>query len=168
MTAPGWPVNGIIVRSDTTYVSDPRVTSDALGGCFVSWVDDRRGRVYLQHVGATGEVDPGWTNGGETVGGTGAIQGLQVIVSDGSGGVYVAWWDLDAYNSLYVIRILDSGVPAPSWPTEGKALSVGAIIASGKPCLHTNPGGDLQVFWDEDRYLAPTIDPCISNGLFET
>jgi hypothetical protein len=151
-----WPVNGVIARSDTTYVQNAIVASDSAGGCFVSWIDNREGEisVFVQHLDSTGQSAVGWPSGGRPAGATGVIQQLHAISADGSGGLYVAWWE-DA--GLRATRLTSSGETPLPWPADGLLLSSAFMfLGYGTPVLFTDADQNLHVIWDEQRYLNPT------------
>ncbi len=154
--ASDWPVNGVIARSDTTYVQNAIVASDSAGGCFVSWIDNREAgiSVFVQHLGSTGQSAVGWPSGGRPVGATGVIQQFHAISADGSGGLYVAWWE---EVGLRATRLTSSGETSLPWPADGQIISgPWMILGYGAPVLLTDANLDLHLVWNEERYLNPS------------
>ena len=86
------------------------MVSDGSGGALLAWEDYRSNAgpgladVYAQKVNATGV--PQWTANGIGVCTQGAAQRGPRIISDGSGGAFLAWYDLRAGNyDIYAQRV---------------------------------------------------------------
>src|ERR1044072_9281187 len=83
------------------------------GGVFVTWQDPRNINydIYLQHVLATGDVDPGWPLDGRAVCTAPAAHQVPAILADGSGGAIVTWFDgrPGATNDIYAQRVQSNG-----------------------------------------------------------
>jgi len=84
--APGWAQNGIQISSLSAFTSHSRMVLGG-NGVFVMIEDLTNNDLYLQHVLATGIVDPTWPSTGIRV----SLGGEGDIVSDGAGGCYVAF-----------------------------------------------------------------------------
>jgi hypothetical protein len=67
------------------------IVPDGLGGVFISWEDDISGSVRIQRLDSTGRGV--WQSGGIQVANSPFYQASPRAVSDGSGGVIVAWID---------------------------------------------------------------------------
>ncbi len=152
--APGWPVNGVVVRSETTYVWGALVASDSAGGCYVSWIGTCGGGqcVFLQRLDAAGQVALGWEAGGRPVGETGHIQDLQAISASATG-AYAAWWE-DGF--LHVTRLTSTGVSPSSWPADGLVLTEQESLTQDRSVLLADADEDLFVVWSQCPYLSPT------------
>ena len=92
-----WNENGLVVVETDGRQEDPMVISDGQGGAYVVWVDYKDepedGDVYAQHVLADGTL--AWDSAGI---GLATNPGKQVspnMCSDGQGGAYVIWKDLE-------------------------------------------------------------------------
>jgi hypothetical protein len=96
-----------------------------MGGCYLAWPDVafERGQVFAQHLAADGAIFPGWPAAGIPLGSNSRNYEKTMAISDGAGGVYVAW-DQYSYPSRYrqarLTRLSPGGAggepppPAPS------------------------------------------------------
>src|SRR5262249_60177062 len=97
-----WPLAG---RELTAAVGDqqlPQIATDGASGAIVVWQDSRTApsTIFARRVLVSGELDPVWPVDGLRVlsdptalAAEFAGQQLPVVVSDGHGGVIVAWQD---------------------------------------------------------------------------
>ena len=94
-THPGWPAEGVAACAASGLQSLPRLALDGAGGVFVTWQDERSGvaQTYVQHVVASGAIDPIWPGDGLVVCPTTTAQTHPVLESDGVLGAFVAWED---------------------------------------------------------------------------
>ena len=170
---PGWPVDGRALLSDVliaTIVPQgrefPAITSDGAGGVIVTWPDARNGPsgldVFAQHVLATGVADPAWPANGLAVSSASGDQTTPVILSDGSGGAFIAWVDGrsgSTVNDLDVFaqHVLASGVVDPAWPANGTPVTT-APKAQTSPALVDDGAGGFFVLFDDLRSGNPGVD----------
>ena len=104
--APGWPAGGVSPTSSFDYTYDARLCSDGAGGVYVAFFDQNKSVVYLQHLTANGQVEPGWPATGVLPSLVSSMQ-YPRLCSDGAGGVIVVWSDgrLDGSgNAAYSVR----------------------------------------------------------------
>lgn len=90
---PQWTTDGVSLSTADTLVY-PTIVSDDEGGAIVSWAYGRSftdSDIYAQRVSAAGV--PLWSAIGVAVSTAGNEQGDPINVSDGAGGVIVAWLD---------------------------------------------------------------------------
>lgn len=112
---------------------------DGAGGLFVAWreapdqVTSFYHRVRLKRLTAAGEPALGWPTEGESVSNPAQSVSAPVLVSDGAGGVYVAWTEVEAklVSRARVTRIRHDGSPAAGWAPGG--LSLGPALGSASP-----------------------------------
>ena len=95
---PSWPVDGRALTSTTDMdnQSFSTIVSDGAGGAVVVWrLASFAGGlgIYAQHVLSDGTLDGAWPADGRAVCSQPNPQGHPVAVSDGAGGVVVAWED---------------------------------------------------------------------------
>jgi hypothetical protein len=96
----------------------PAILGDGAGGLFTAWADLRGTSedIYAQHLDANG--NPLW---GPTGIGVSTASGLQYdpkMISDGAGGMIIAWHDQrNTGNAIYAQRLNASGVA--QWTTNG-------------------------------------------------
>lgn len=135
--SPTWAAGGILVTNPWTgYQASPRAVSDGAGGVIVVWVDGRAGfcdpsfqascDIYGQRLDPTGALL--WGPAGKPVSTAANNQGLggMAVLSDGSGGVLVAFQDNRINTTsqggsggytVYVQRIDSNGNPV--WQVDG-------------------------------------------------
>ena len=88
-----WTVDGAAICTDPNSQSAPQITSDGSGGAIVTWNDHRSGNgdIYAQRVNPAGSVQ--WTGNGVAICAASGDQKSPQIISDGSGGAVINWWD---------------------------------------------------------------------------
>src|SRR5512132_3999620 len=124
----------------------PVALEDGAGGAFIAWTDSRNVGatdvdLYLGHVTLAGVMDPAWPVNGLAVSTAAGAQTSPVLVSDGAGGVIVAWTDRRAVNSdIWAQRITRSGTVSPGWPAGGVQLT-GTAQDDVAPRICTNGAG---------------------------
>jgi hypothetical protein len=114
-----WTAGGIPVCTAENDQDHFNMVSDGLGGAIMVWDDLRSfpdSKVYAQRVNTFGE--PQWGADGMLI--TPSKRGFwPLLVSDGSGGAVIAWWEEWFYgvgSTLCAMRISASG--APGWDYE--------------------------------------------------
>jgi len=147
----GWRPNGFAPGTAGLTVYGT-ILSDGAGGAFVAWTDyrDGDGDLYVQRYNSLGIAQ--WTAGGVLVSGAASDQFLPGLVSDGSGGVIVAWDDLRNGNlDIFVRRVDSAGVP--QWAADGVALctAAGSQLGNFAIGLATDGAGGAIVTWKDDR-----------------
>lgn len=163
-----------------TETHDFSLAPDGSGGALVCWVDlrDTRVNVYAQKVSATGA--PAWDMDGISIyeGDESAAQ--PVVVSDGSGGLLVAYdvFDEGRYTAavtgaggrktkrtmsdmhVYVQQVLASGMKSPGWAPSGMPvvpLSLSEFNSEARVCSD-GTGGAIVVFMDgRDNAYYPNL-----------
>lgn len=81
-----------------------------------------------------------------------AQQSSPALVSDGNGGVIVAW--VDGRNGLYDIyahHVRSSGALDPSWPTQGLAVNSDASVSQFTPRAISDGAGGALIAWDDSN-----------------
>jgi hypothetical protein len=152
--------NGVGLCIATLNQDDPQIISDGFGGAIVVWSDDRFGSrdVYAQRTNSVGISQ--WTANGVPV----CVRpGPQVgisIVSDGGGGVLVAWSDLrnpPFLNDIYAQRLDATG--SPQWPSGGVGICTVPENAL-RPSVAADGAGGAVIAWEDGRggIFAQRID----------
>ena len=160
---PDWPVNGLAVCTSPIDIGSVKLAPDGSGGAIIAWSDRRTsatGDLYAQHLLASGAVDPTWPPGGVPVCTALNDQVVPQMVSDGTHGAIVVWWDKRSGNfDLYAHHILATGTLDPAWPADGRALVIapGDQQASKYGLFPDGAGGALCV-WRDGRTGALTRD----------
>ncbi len=152
---PGWPVGGRGVVAAPAAISTPKLILDGAGGAILAWYDYRASGVsrgiYAIRVDSEASIASGWVASGtpicttSTPLGTGPLNDLTAVCSDGAGGAFVAW--TDARNTpvmgtlvydVFAHHVRFDGSLDPSWPVAGRGLTTGpgykyphALIADG-------------------------------------
>ena len=156
--APGWPANGRAVATAGDDEVQPLIVSDgaapgvAGSGAIVTWLDDRNGvnhNPYVQHVFATGVVDPAWPVDGRALSLSAGEEISASIVGDASGGAIVSWEE-DSF--VFVNHVRASGVPDPTFPVNGRFVRL-LLSFQHHPALVAAGSGGAIVAWD-DRVSA--------------
>ncbi len=157
-----WPEFGRAICNAPAGQQHPVITTDGAGGAIIAWQDFRfpRVNIFVQHVLATGEVDPAWAvNGRAALNDPAAManadggQTFPLIASDGAGGAIVVWQDLRnpvTEIDIFAQHVLPSGVVDPAWPANGRALCeiVGLQII---PSVTLDGEGGAIVAWMDTR-----------------
>ncbi len=160
-----WTADGVMAAPDTVVAADtlanqtaPTILADGAGGAFIAWVDGREvpySDIYVQHLDATGA--PQWdpTHGGRPACAAVNVQQNPVLVSDGAGGIIVAWQDCRNGTNfdIYAQRLNASG--APQWTLNGVALCL-APDSQLRPRIVADGAGGAIVCWYDYRSLAGT------------
>ena len=150
----GWIENGIPVCTELENQMYQRMLSDGSGGTFIVWADYRGGSmvpgIYAQRVDAFGNEL--WTSGGLPVCTAGHTAIYPTLVTDGSGGIIVAWFDtrnhiVDGYN-IYAQRI--SGDGSIQWTVDGER-ACNYSGDQGSPYMVSDGQGGAILAWSEDR-----------------
>ena len=88
----------------------PQLVSDGAGGAIIAWEDWRSGAyIYAQRVDANGTVL--WTTNGVPICTAEDGQRYPKLVSDGTGGAIITWWDSRSSHlgDIYAQRIDSNG-----------------------------------------------------------
>lgn len=145
---PVWPVNGRAISNAAVIESRPLAVADGAGGAVVNWQGFTvQLNMYVQHVTATGVVDPAWPAGGRALSDADRQQSHAAIVPDGSGGAIIAWED-----SLDVVaqHVQASGDLDPTYPDAGRAVC-NLPSQQGDAHLVATGGGGAIVTWTDTR-----------------
>ena len=153
-----WPADGLLVcdYGGTRFVSLP-IASDGAGGAILTWGVSCDGTVYsarVQHVLASGGLDPDWPTGGRVL--CTLPSWPYVIESDGTGGAIAAWGDgrngTDA--DIYGQHVLATGSVDPVWPTDGSPLSTGPgyQYPQIRTTMSDDAGGAILVWSNQDTF----------------
>ncbi|MBD3220303.1 hypothetical protein GF314_03595, partial [bacterium] len=148
-----WLDDGIPVCTIDADQEAIALVADQTGGVFLAWCDWRGPDldIYAQRLSSAGE--PMWTDHGILVCGADYSQTNPVMVSDGSGGVIIAWTDHrgiadEQSTDIYVQRLNAGGDPL--WTLDG--LAVAALEgAQDFPAMIADGGGGAYLAWEDSR-----------------
>jgi hypothetical protein len=136
---------------------DLKMEDDGEGGAFIVWKDYRNGLpdIYIQRVDSAGNIL--WT-----IDGVGACthqsdQSTPGIISDGEGGVIVAWsdWRSGVERDLYAQRIDGNGNLL--WQTDGAEISIKQEREHSEKIISDDKSGVI-VVWEQQRLSNYTWD----------
>src|SRR5204863_2258835 len=108
--------------------------------------------IYVQHVLASGTVDPDWPNDGRSVCTIPSHHLSAMILADGAGGVFVAWSDDRSGTGfdIYAQHVLANGGIDPSWPTDGRAVCT-APYDQWNDVITSDGSGAAIIAWADAR-----------------
>ncbi|TMQ71651.1 MAG: hypothetical protein E6K80_04965 [Candidatus Eisenbacteria bacterium] len=144
-----WTTDGVLVSGAAGAQQAPVVVSDGLSGAIVAWKDVRTGAadIYARRVQANGS--PAWTVDGVAVCLAAGDQDQPAAVSDGSGGVLLAWRDhRGATADIYAQRVTNAGTA--SWATDGVAVC-SAVGDQEPPATVPDGTGGMILAWGDGR-----------------
>ncbi len=153
-----WGADGVYANDATGYQwqNMPELVSDGLGGGLVIWTDtaSNPGDVFAQRVTKDGVVAQSttcatWTAAGVPVVVESGSRDQTVAVSDGLGGMLVAWRDARSdVGDIYVQRLSPAG--EAQWTGDGMALCA-ASGAQLQPAMVCDGRGGAIVAWQDER-----------------
>jgi hypothetical protein len=107
-----WLANGVGICMATGYQMYPTIATDNSGGAIVTWQDQRGSSedVYAQRINSAGV--PQWLTDGAVISNAASLfKRLPMIVSDGSGGSIITWYDQrsTSFADIYAQHITADG-----------------------------------------------------------
>jgi len=160
-----WTANGVAVCTATSSQYSPQVVSDGSGGAIITWYDYRSGSnydIYAQRVNSSGFVQ--WTPDGVAVCTATSSQYSPQVVSDGSGGAIITWYDYRSGSNydIYAQRVNSSG--SVQWTPDGVAVCTATGEQSSPQIVSDGSGGAIVTWndyrdsdWEDDIY-AQRVD----------
>ncbi|MBL7994424.1 fibronectin type III domain-containing protein, partial [bacterium] len=155
-----WTADGEAVSTFASYQDGPTITSDSSGGAFIAWRDIRNGDfdLYAQRIDGSGSLL--WGGNAVAVAVADGFQQAQSIIGDGSGGLFLTWYDTrSSGNAIYAQRLNSSG--SALWAANGVAAAVSGF--NNDPVITSDGAGGIFISWwnvpgaDADIY-AQRID----------
>lgn len=159
--AAGWPAGGVVLSATTGHQRFAAMIRDGAGGALIAWHDTRSGAgdLYAQRVTASGAVASGWPATGLAVCSQPAEQASPTMLSDGSGGAYVAWEDFRAASSdIYAQRITADGAVAAGWTASGVIMTSASGEQYAPRLMADGSGGAIATWFDTRRYTDAPLD----------
>ena len=146
-----WTLNGVPVCVVVFEQDTIAMISDGLGGAILTWQDYRSNNgfadIYAQRVNSSGAML--WTANGVNICNQAAAQRGPKLVSDGSGGAFITWYDNRAGNyDIYTQRVGSAG--AVQWTTNGVATCTMATDQL-KPDICSDGAGGVIITWYDYR-----------------
>lgn len=143
-----WDPNGIAVSSTGTQRRYPVIARDESGGAIVAWKQFTGSEydLYAQRIDANGSIL--WTGGGVPVSTAPGNDDSYQIISDGFGGVIVAWKN----TAIYAQRMGADG--SALWTTNGELLASGGT----SPAIVPDSAGGAIVAWRNANIYAQRLN----------
>ncbi|HKQ56411.1 MAG TPA: hypothetical protein VJY35_00970 [Candidatus Eisenbacteria bacterium] len=155
---PSWPTDGRALCTAAGDQFSDRPIPDGSGGALICWEDRRSGTsydIYAQHILTSGQIAGSWPANGLAVCSATNDQRSPYAISDGAGGLIVAWTDYrgGASSDIYALRVSGAGVIDPSMPTNGRAVSTAVNDQTQIWSVSDNSGGAI-ITWQDTRSSA--------------
>jgi predicted lipoprotein with Yx(FWY)xxD motif len=146
-----WTYNGVPVCVVVFEQDTIAMISDGVGGAILTWQDYRSNNgspdIYAQRVNTSGARL--WTANGVSICNQAAAQRGPKLVSDGTGGAFITWFDNRAGDcDIYTQRISTGG--AVQWTTNGVATCTMATDQL-KPDICSDGAGGVIITWYDYR-----------------
>jgi len=144
-----WAIDGVPICTAANNQSLPQLVSDGAGGAIITWQDTRSGNwhIYAQRVNANGVVL--WTTNGVPICTTSNTEQYLQLVSDGSGGAIITWYDSRSGNAdIYTQRVNSNGVVL--WTTDGVPICTAANTQQYPRLVSDEIGGAI-ISWQDGR-----------------
>ncbi len=154
--ASGWPANGLLVASWSGNDDSQRVVADGSGGAYFVWTNTFGAGdqdIIAHHLTATGAVAAGWVATGLGLDRSPHYQNLPIAVSDGAGGMLVAYESDAALSGTYrvVLCRVPAGPATVSWKVSDVTVGSGSSGAQSAPRLCSDGSGGGFVAWSDTR-----------------
>lgn len=143
-----WTLNGVAICTDR-YDYYPSIVSDGSGGAIINWIDTRYGlgHLYFQRVNSSGT--PLWALGGVAIFTTYEAY-LPTMVSDGSGGAIITWYDDRngfGIGNIFAQHVNSSGNAV--WAANG--ISIATVGNDQSPTITSDGLGGAIITWEDGR-----------------
>ena len=139
----------MVVCNATSGQEYPQLISDGSGGAIITWFDCRNSDVdiYAQRLNASGVAQ--WTANGAVICNATKDQWDPQLISDGSGGAIITWFDCRSNNyDIYAQRLNASGVA--QWTANGAVIS-SATGDQEEPQLISDGSNGAIITWEDAR-----------------
>jgi hypothetical protein len=151
-----WTANGIAIciAIRDQYVDE--IVSDGAGGAIITWLDNPNGSnldIYAQRINAGGVVQ--WTADGVAICTSIRHQFVPQIVSYGSGGAIITWFDYRSGSNfdIYAQRINATG--AVQWTANGVAICTSIRDQHGPQIVSDGAEGAI-ITWETNATDSST------------
>lgn len=148
-----WGIDGAVISAAPNFQQRVQITTDGNNGAIIVWEDTRSGsgsNTYAQKVNGSGS--PQWTLNGVALGPEGLSQSGRKIITDGSGGAFVAW--RNGNNQIYGQHIDASG--SLLWGATGLQI-INANNAIDAQLINDGAAGTIITWCDYRAPNAPNI-----------
>jgi len=155
-----WPVGGRVVCDAEGDRAFPVIVPDGAHGAIVAWPDARIENIvhiFVQHVLASGAVDPAWPVNGRAISGATPSETQPHLVPDGAGGAIVNWSGIDLSIQQFAQHVLASGALDPAWSVSGIALGNPTRTQLDAHAVSDGAGGAIITWQDTDDVVARRV-----------
>jgi hypothetical protein len=148
---PAWTADGVAVCAAANSQYSPQLVSDGAGGAIFAWYDLRSSSsydIYAQRVLAAGAI--AWTADGVAICAAANSQYTPQLVSDGTGGAIVTWYDYRSGTTydVYAQRVLAAGTT--TWTADGVAVCTAMFDQAYAQPVSDGAGGAI-INWQDAR-----------------
>jgi len=150
--SPQWADNGTVICNAINNQWDPQITSDGVGGAIITWEDFRYEEfipdIYVQWINSSGSTQ--WTSNGTVICNAIDNQKSPQIITDGAGGVIIAWDDQRSGSNrdIYAQMINSSG--STQWTSNGTAICTANGVQTDPQITRDGAGGAI-ITWLDTR-----------------
>jgi hypothetical protein len=145
-----WTADGVPICTVASNCGDPQLMGDGSGGTIITWRDSRNGNydIYAQRLDANG--DTLWSADGVAICTAANHQYSPQLISDGSGGAVITWYDYrsGSHYDVYAQSVDASG--NTQWAADGVAICNAANSQSLPQLISDGLGGAI-ITWRDDR-----------------
>jgi len=153
-----WTADGLPITADpNSQHAAPQIASDGASGAIISWHQDvgkgNGWNVYAQRIDMNGIAK--WAPGGVAISSGINHQRDPQIVSDGSGGAVISWWDINSSsgvsNGVFAQRINANGIA--QWSVNGVTVATPAQIQTDyySPQIVSDGSHGAVITWADQR-----------------
>ena len=142
-----WTTNGVPICTAITSQTSPAIVSDGSGGAIIAWTDSRDGGsdIYAQRISADGV--PQWTTNGVAVCTAAYDQFVPSIISDGSGGAIIAWYNHNGSSDWRICAQHIGAGGVPQWTNNGITISAASYNLTPPNIISDGYGGAIFSWW---------------------
>ncbi len=143
-----WLANGTAITRNAQLDNFPKIIHDGAGGVWITWsIEGVEDDIVIQNIDSEGNLR--WSKYGVDVCTEFDQQIFPQMVSDGSGGVIIAWWDFrNMYGDIYAQRIDASG--SDLWTYNGVAICT-ETDEQREPKIISDGDGGAVIVWGDFR-----------------
>ena len=157
-----WTTDGVGICTSAGNQNAQQIIGDGAGGAFIVWSDGRisggaDADIYAQRINAAGTAL--WNTNGSLVSNAISLQNIPSIVSDGVGGVIIAWedWRNFSQTDIYAQRMSSNGFP--SWSNNGVIIcSDGSFANQYNTKIISDGSGGAIICWLDNRNFSTGLD----------
>ena len=154
-----WQPNGTRLTSSPLAEMAPSLVPDGAGGAIAVWItyaEDGRTELRAQRLDVTGKSLWGSESVGVPICTAEGTRFHPSVIPDGSGGVFLGWFDQRIWAQAYVHHIAADGSPAHGWPVNGLRVAPSGGTQF-EVSIAADGAGGIYACWRDQR-SAQSID----------